>query len=157
MVQLSHPCMNTGKTIALTRWTFVSKVMSMLFNTLPRFVLAFLPRSKCLLIPWLQSPSAVILEPKKIKQATISNFFFPVYLPWSDSKWCHDLVFLQMLNFKPVFSLFSFTFIKKLFSSSLLSAIVVVLSEYLRLLIFLLAILISVYLPRQTCHKGGDF
>ena len=81
MVQLSHPCMNTGKTIALTRWTFVSKVMSMLFNTLPRFVLAFLPRSKCLLISWLQSPSAVILEPKKIKQATISNFFFPVYLP----------------------------------------------------------------------------
>ena len=63
MVQLSHPCMTTGKTIALI-WTFVSKVMSLLFNTLSKFVLAFLPQSKCLLISWLQSPSAVILEPK---------------------------------------------------------------------------------------------
>ena len=67
VVQLSHPCRTTGKTIALTRWTFVGKVMSLLFNMLPRFVIAFLPRSKRLLISWLQSPSAVILEPKKIE------------------------------------------------------------------------------------------
>ena len=65
-VQLSHPYMTTGKTIALTRWTFVGKVMSLLFNMLSRLVLTFLPRSKCLLISWLQSPSAVILEPPKI-------------------------------------------------------------------------------------------
>ena len=64
-VQLSHPYMTTGKTIALTRWTFVGKVMSLLFNMLSRLVITFLPRSKCLLISWLQSPSAVILEPKK--------------------------------------------------------------------------------------------
>ena len=72
MVQLSHPCMITGKTIALTRWTFVGKVMSLLFNMLPRLVIAFLPRSKRLLISWLQSPSAVMLEPKKIKPVTVS-------------------------------------------------------------------------------------
>ena len=70
MVQLSHPYMTTGKTIVLTGRTFVSKVMSLLFNTLSRFVIAFLPRSKHLLISWLQSPSAVILEPKKIKSVT---------------------------------------------------------------------------------------
>ena len=72
MVQLSHPYMTTGKTIALTRWTFVSKVMSLLLNILSRFVIAFLPRSKHLLILWLQSPSAVILEPKKIKSVTVT-------------------------------------------------------------------------------------
>ena len=66
-VHLSHPYLTTGKTIALTRWTFVGKVMSLLFNMLSKFVIAFLPRSKCLLISWLQSPSAVVLEPKKIK------------------------------------------------------------------------------------------
>ena len=65
IVQLSHPCMTIGKTIALTRWTFVGKVMSLLFNMLSRLVIIFLPRSKCLLISWLQSPSAVILEPRK--------------------------------------------------------------------------------------------
>ena len=65
VVQLSHPYMTTGKTIALTIWTFIGKVMSLLFNTLSRFVIALLPRTKCLLISWLQSPSAVILEPKK--------------------------------------------------------------------------------------------
>ena len=75
IVQLSHPYMNTGKTIALTRWTFVGKVMSLLVNTLSRLVITFLPRSKCLLISWLQSPSAVILEPKKIKSVTVSIFF----------------------------------------------------------------------------------
>ena len=80
MVQLSHPYMTTGKTIALTVWTFVSKVMSLLFNMLSRFATAFLPRSKCLLILWLQSPSEVILEPKKIKSVSIS-IFFPIYLP----------------------------------------------------------------------------
>ena len=64
-VQLSHPCMTTGKTIALTRWTFLVKVMSLLFNMLSKLVITFLPRSKCLLISWLHSPSAVILEPKK--------------------------------------------------------------------------------------------
>ena len=72
MVQLSHPYMTTGKTMALTRWTFVSKVMSLLFNTLSRLVIAFLSRSKHLLISWLQSPSAVILEPKKIKSVMVS-------------------------------------------------------------------------------------
>ena len=72
IVQLSHPYMTTGKTIALTRWTFVGKVMSLLFNMLSRLVITFLPRSKHLLISWLQPPSAVILEPKKIKSATVS-------------------------------------------------------------------------------------
>ena len=72
MVQLSHPCMTTGKTIALTRGTFVGKVMSLLFNMLSRLVIAFIPRSKHLLISWLQSPSAVILQPKKIKSLTVS-------------------------------------------------------------------------------------
>ena len=72
MVQLSHPYKTTGKTIALTRWTTVSKVISLLFNMLSRFVIAFLPRSKHLLISWLQSPSAVILEPKKIKSVIVS-------------------------------------------------------------------------------------
>ena len=72
MVQLSHPYMTTGKTIALTRWTFVGKVMSLLFNMLSRVVIALLPRNKHLLISSLQSPSAVILEPKKIKSLTVS-------------------------------------------------------------------------------------
>ena len=72
MVQLSHPYMTTGKTTALTRWTFVSKVMSLLFNTLSRFVIVFLPRDKRLLISWLQRPSALILEPKKIKSLIVS-------------------------------------------------------------------------------------
>ena len=72
IVQLSHPYMTTGKTIAFTIWTFVGKVMSLLLNMLSRLVIAFLPRSKCLLISWLQSPSAVILEPKKKKSATVS-------------------------------------------------------------------------------------
>ena len=73
IVQLSHPHMTTGKTIALTRWTFVGKVMSLLLNMLSRLVITFLPRSKRLLISWLQSPSAVILEPPKIKSDTIST------------------------------------------------------------------------------------
>ena len=72
IVHLSHPHMTTGKTIALTRQTFVGKVMSLLFNMLSRLVIAFLPRSKRLLISWLESPSAVILEPKEIKSVTVS-------------------------------------------------------------------------------------
>ena len=80
MVQLSCPYMTTGKTIALTRRTFVGKKMSLFFNMLSRLVITFLPKSMYLLISWLQSPSAVILEPKKIKSVTIS-IFFPIYLP----------------------------------------------------------------------------
>ena len=81
-VQLSHPYMSTGKTIALARWTFVGKVMSLLFNMLSRLVITFLPRSKHVLISWLQSPSSVILEPRKI----VCHCFhcFSIYLPRSD-------------------------------------------------------------------------
>ena len=79
-VQLSHPYMTTGKTIGLTRRTFVGKVMSLLFNMLSRLVITFLPRSKHLLISWLKSPSAVILEPKKMKSDTVFTVF-PIYLP----------------------------------------------------------------------------
>ena len=74
MVQLSHPYMTTGKTIALTGWTFVGKAMSLLSNMLSKLVIDFLPRSKHVLISWLQSPAAVILEPKKIKSVTVSTF-----------------------------------------------------------------------------------
>ena len=87
IVQLSHPYMITGKTIALTRWTFVDKVMSLLFNILCRLIITFLPRSKHLLISWLQSPSAVILEPPKIKSATVSTVFPPI---------CHEVMGGQM-------------------------------------------------------------
>ena len=95
MIQLSHPYMTTGKTIALTRRTFVGKVMSLLFLMLSRLVIAFLPRSKCPWISQLQSPSTVILELKKNK---ISHCFycFPIYLPWSDGTRCHDLCFLNI-------------------------------------------------------------
>ena len=86
--------MTTGKTIALTRRTFVGKVMSLLFNMPSRLVITFLPSSKYLLISWLQSPSAVILEPKKIKSDTFHCF--PIYLPWSDGTGCHDLRFLNV-------------------------------------------------------------
>ena len=79
MVQLSHPYMNTGKTIALTRWTFVGKVMSLLFNMLSRLVITFLPRRKFLLISWLQPLSAVILEPQKIKSVTVSIISPSIY------------------------------------------------------------------------------
>ena len=79
IVQYSHPFMTTGKIIALTRWTFVGKIMFLLFNKLSRLVMTFLPRSKCLLISWLQSPSAVILEPPKIKLATVSTVSPSIY------------------------------------------------------------------------------
>ena len=80
LVQLSHPYMTTGKIIALTRWTFVGKVMTLLFNMLSSWVITFLPRSKCLLISWLQSPSAVTLEHPKIKSATVSTSVYGA--PW---------------------------------------------------------------------------
>ena len=94
IVQLSHPYMTAGKTLALTRPTFVGKVMSLLFYMLSRLVIPFLPRSKCLLISWLQSPSAVILEPPKIVRH--SFHCFPIYFPWSDGTRCHDLRFLNV-------------------------------------------------------------
>ena len=125
--------MTTEKTIALTRQTFVGKIMSLLFNVLSRLVITFLPRSKRLLISWLQSPSAVILEPQKIKSDIVSTVSPSI---------CHEVMgpdamisVFCMLSFKPTFSLSSFTFIKRLFSSSSLSAIRVVSSAYLRLLI----------------------
>jgi len=94
MVQLSHPYMNTGKTIALTRWTFVENIMSLLFNMLSRLVVTFLPRSKHLLVSWMQSPSAVILELKKKNKVWHCLHCFPIYLPWSDGTRRHDLSFL---------------------------------------------------------------
>ena len=112
IVQHSHPDITTWKTITLTRWTFVGKLMSLLFNMLSRLVIAFLPKSKHLLISWLQSPSAVILKPPKIKPVTVSPSI------------CHEvmgpdaMIFVSwMLSFKPTFSLSYFTFIKRLFSS----------------------------------------
>ena len=123
--------MTAGKTIALTRWTFVGKVMSPLLNMLSRLVIAVLPRSKCLLMSRLQLPSAVILEPEKIKNSVTVSVISPSI--------CHEVMELDamisvfsMLSFKPTFSLSSFTFIKRLFSFSSLSAIMVVSSAYLR-------------------------
>ena len=119
------------KNVTLTKWTFVGKVMSLLFNMLFRFFIAFLPRSKHLLISWLQSQFAVIWGPKKIKSITISTVSTSI---------CHEvmglnamILVLWMLNFKPAFSLSSFIFIKKLLSSSLFSAIRMVSPAYLRL------------------------
>ena len=95
IVQLSHPYMTTGKAIALTRWTFVGTVMSLLFSMLSRLVIAFLPSSKRLLISWLQSPSTVIFG---AHQKIVSHCFhcFPIYLSWSDGTRCHDLSFLNV-------------------------------------------------------------
>ena len=163
IIQLSHPYMTTGKNIALTRQTFVHKVVSLIFNKLSRLVITFLPRSKCLLVSWLQSPSAVILEPKNIMSVTVSIVSPSI---------CHEvmgsdamiLVFWK-LSFKPTFSLSSFTFINRLFSS-LLSALRVVSSAYLRLLIFLWGILIPACVSSSpaflimhsayTLNKHGD-
>ena len=124
----------------LIRWTFVGKVMSLLFNMLSMLVIAFLSRSKHLWISWLHSPFAVILEPPKIKSATVSTVSPSI---------CHEvmgpdaMIFVfWMFNFKPAFSLCSFTFIKRVIISSSLSAMRVVSFAYLRLLLFLLAILI---------------
>ena len=158
----SHIC-TTGKTIALTIWMLVGKVTSLLFNMLSRFVIAFLPRSKRLLISWLESPSEVILELKKIKSLAVSIVSPSI---------CHEMIgpdamifVFWMLSFKPVIPLYSFTFIKRLFSYS--SAIRVVSSAYLRLLIFLLAVLIpacdsscSAFLMMYSAYKlniqGGN-
>ena len=140
IVQLSHQYMTPGKAIALTRWTFVGKVMSLLFNMLSRLVITFLPRSKYLLISWLQPPSAVILQPKKIKSVTVStvspSICYGVMGP--------DAMILAfwMLRFKPTFSFSSFTFIKRLFSSSLHSVISVMSFACLKLFRFLPEILI---------------
>ena len=116
MVQVSYPYMTTGKTIALTSRTFVGKVMFPLFNMLSRLVITFLPRSKRLLISWLRSPSAVILEPRKIKSAIVSTVSPSI---------CHEMMgpdamilLFWMLSLKPTFSV-SFTFIKRVFTSSL--------------------------------------
>ena len=97
-VQLSHPYMTTGKTRGLTRRTFVGKVTSLLFNMLSRLVITFLPRSKCLLISWLQSSSAMILEPPLPQKNKVWHFShcFPIYLPWSTGAKCHDLSFLNV-------------------------------------------------------------
>ena len=94
-VQLSHPYMTTGKTRALTRWIFFDKMMSLFFKMLSMLVITFLPKSKCLLISWLQSPSTVILEPPQNK---VWHCFhcFPIYLPWSDGTRCHHLSFLNV-------------------------------------------------------------
>ena len=112
--------MTTGKTIALTRQGSVGKVISLLFNMLSRLVIAFLPRSKCLLISWLQSPFAVIMESRKI----VSHCFhcFPIYLHEAMGPHAMISVF-WMLSFKPGFSFSSFTLIKRLFSFSSFSAI----------------------------------
>ena len=114
IVQFSRPYMTTEKTTALIRGTFVGKVISLCFNMLSRLVITFLPRNKCLLISWLQSPSAVILEPKKIKSATVSTISPSI---------CREVMGLDdkilvfwMSRFKPTFSLSSFTFIWRLFS-----------------------------------------
>ena len=116
IVRLSHRYMTTGKTIALTRWSYVGKVISLIFNMLSRLVITFLPKSKHLLISWLQSPSAVILEPKQIKSVNVSTVSPSI----SHEVMGPDaMIFIfWMLSFKPTFSLSSFTFIKRLFSSS---------------------------------------
>ena len=137
IVQLSHSNVTTGKTIALTIRTFVSKVMSLLFNMLSRLVIAFLLRSQGS-FNFVAVPSDFGVQEDKI---CCCFHFFPFYSPSSDGTGCHDLSFLTLI-FKPAFSFSCFTFFKRLFSSSLLSAIKVVSSAYLRLLVFLPAILI---------------
>ena len=133
MVQLSHPYITTGKTIALTRWTLVGKVMSLIFNILSKLVITFLPRSEHLLISWLQSPFTVILKPPKIKSGTVSSV--SIFICYEVMGPCAMILVFWMLSFKPTVSLSSFTFIKKLFSSSSLSPIRVLSSAYLMLLI----------------------
>ena len=138
MVQLSHPYMTTGKTITSTRWTFVGKVISLLFNMLTMLVIAFLPRSNRLnFMAAVTTCSDFGAQENKVWHCF---HCFPIYLPWSDGTRCYYLIVYWMLSFKPTFSL-SF-FIMRLFSSSSLSALRVVSSACLRLLIFLMAILI---------------
>jgi len=140
------------------------QIMPLLFNMLSRFVRAFLPRSKWLLMSWLQSPSALIFEPKKRKSLTVS--IVSLYICHKEMRQDAMILVFWMLSFKPPFSLSSFIFIKRLFSFSSLSAIRVVSSVYLRLLIFLPAILIpacasSILAFRMMCfihklNKQGD-
>ena len=132
MVQLSHPYM-TGKTIALTRQTFVDKIMSLLFNMLSRLAITLLPRSKLLFMAAVTICSDFGAQINKVSYCFHS---FLIYLPWSDGTGCHDLslsyfiLVFWLLSFKPTFSLSTFTFIKRLFSSSSLSAIRVVSSGW---------------------------
>ena len=155
--------MTTGKTIALTRWTFVGNVMPLLLNMLYRLVIAFLPRSKCLLISWLQSPSAVILEPKKIKSVTIPLFphLFAVkwwdWMPWS---LFFEFWVLSQLFHSPLSPISRGSLDPLCFPRSVVS------SAYLRLLMFLLAILIPacasssltfhMMYSAQKLNKQGD-
>ena len=130
------------KNHSFDRWTFVSILMSLLLNMLSRLVIAFLPRSKCLnFVAAVTMCSDFGSQENKISHCFLC---FPICLPWSDGNGRHGLCF-WMLMFKPAFSLSTFTFIKRLFSSCSLSAITVVSSAYLRLLIFLSAILIPAY------------
>ena len=145
------------KTTALTIWTFVSEVLSLLFSTLSRFVTAFLPRSKRLLVSWLQLPSSVILEPKNLNSVTL-YIPPPIYLPWNDGTGCPDLSVLNV-EFKASLFASSFTFIKRLFSFSSFFAIRVVSYAYVRLSIFLPAKFQFVIHPAQhfiwsTLHKS---
>ena len=134
MVQFSHWYMAIGKTIVLAIQSLVGKVMSLLFNILSTFVIAFLPRSKCLMMWWFWSPSTGILEPKKIKSVT-SICYFPLSI-------CHEMMgsdamilVFWMLSYKPAFSLSSFTLIRRLFSYSSLSALRVASAAYLMLIL----------------------
>ena len=152
LIQFSHPYMTSGKTIALTIQIFISKVMSVLFNMMSRFIVAFLSRNKHLLISWLQSLSTMISETKSFQSDTVSTFSLSI---------CHVVIgpdvmslVLWMLSFKQAFSLSSFTLIKKFFSSSLLSAIRMVSSAYLRLLIFLPAVwILACHSSRPAFHR----
>ena len=147
--------MTTGKNIALTRWTFVGKLMSLLFSTLSRFVIAFMPRNKHLL-----SFMAVVTiwSDFGAQENKVCHCFhcFSIYFPWSNGTGCHTFV-VWMLSFRPAFSLSSFTFIKKLFSSSSLSTIRVVFSAYPTLLIFHLGILIPGELHPDQLHPAQYF
>ena len=143
MVQLSYPYRTAGKTVALTTQTFVSIVISLLFNMLSRFVKLFFQGAKHISISWLQSPLTVIFEPKKIKSVTVSIVSPSI---------CHEVVgpdgmilVFWMLSFRPACSLSSFSFIKRLFSSSLLSAVRVMSSAYL------LLVLLSHFNPVWLC------
>ena len=141
VAHFSYPYTTTRKIIVLTVWAFVSEMISLLFNTLFRFVIAFLPRSKCLLISWLQSPSAVILDPKKIKSVTASTFSFSI---------CYEvmgpdamILFLSFLTVEIQASFFTLLFHPPQEALwFLFIAIRMVSFAYLRLLIFLLTILI---------------
>ena len=157
MVQLSHPIHDYWKNHSFDYIDLCWKVMCQLFNTLPRFVIASLPRSKSLLNSWLQSPSAMIMEPKKRIYVTASTFSPSI---------CYERIGLDamilvfwMWNFKPAFSLSSFLFIKKLFSSSSLSAIRVTSSTYLRLFISACAsssLAFSMTYSAYKLNKQGD-